>query len=231
LLRHYIATTSKDGLQIHQYIASEMAIDFEDGGSAKVLIETSYPWEGAVKLVISETDQHPWELALRIPAWCEEASVQIGDDVVNVSSTIGKYARLKRTWLPGDFVQLNLSLTPRFIEPNPRIDALRSSLAVAMGPLVYCFEGLDQPAEGDLSDLRIDPGKPLEAAWREDLLGGVMEIRAQGALMEMSGWQDNLYRSMTADKPSYQDLTLKAIPYYAWANRGPETMRVWIARR
>ena len=47
---------------------------------------------------------------------------------------------------------------------------------------------------------------------------------------DMSSWEKQLYRSMAADKLPYQDAILKAIPYYAWANRGPGTMRVWLPR-
>jgi DUF1680 family protein len=231
LLGHYIATTNKDGLQVHQYIASELSIDLKDEDPAKVRLETAYPWEGKVRLVIKETGQNPWELALRIPAWCEEASVQIGDEAVDVSAKAGNYARFKRTWQPGDVVQLTLELEPRFIESNPRVDALRGSLAVALGPLVYCFEGADQPAGVDLADLRIDPGKSLEVTWREELLGGIKVISAQGVMVDMSDWEGTLYRSIVAGDLPYQDFVLRAIPYYAWANRGPDTMRVWITRQ
>ena len=230
LLGHYIATTNQDGIQIQQYIASEIEFDLQGGHSAKIQIETVYPWEGKVKLIIQETDGDPWELALRIPHWCEEASVQLGDDSLDVSEKVGDYARYKRSWKVGDVVYLNLNMQPRFLEPNPRIDATRGSLAVALGPLVYCFEGIDQPAETNLADLRIDSSKFPEAIWQEDLLNGIMKVHVQGALADMSGWQDVLYRSLKADNLPYQELELIAIPYYAWANRTLGTMRVWIPR-
>jgi DUF1680 family protein len=228
LLGHYVATTCQDGLQIHQYIASEIADDLGSDNPVKVRLETSYPWEGKVRLIVEETGESPWEIALRIPSWCDEASVQIGDGVSDVSASSGGYVRFKRTWQPGDVVQLNLRLSPRFIQPNPRIDAIRSSLAIAYGPLVYCFEGVDQPAGVNLSDVRIRSSTPPKAIWREDLLGKIMEIKAQGAVEDMSGWEDTLYRALSSVSPLYQDLELTAVPYYAWANRRPGTMRVWI---
>jgi DUF1680 family protein len=228
LLGHYIATTSQDGLQIHQYIASEIAGDPGGGSPVKVRLETSYPWEGKVRLIVEETGASPWEIALRIPSWCDEASVQMGDSVTDVSASAGDYARFKRTWQPGDVIQLNLRFSPRFIQPNPRVDAIRGSQAVAYGPLVYCLEGVDLPTGVNLSDVRIRSNTPLKAIWREDLLGKVMEIKAQGAVEDMSRWESTLYRESSSVRPQYQDLELTAIPYYAWANRGPGTMRVWI---
>jgi DUF1680 family protein len=230
LLGHYIATTNQDGLQIHQYIASEIEFELDGERSAKILIETAYPWAGKVKLTIQETDGSPWELAWRIPAWCQESSVQIGDDVIDLPTTAGEYARIKRAWQAGEIIQINLEPQPRFIEPNPRVDAIRNSLAVAMGPLVYCLEGADQPSGVNLLDVRIDAKKPLQAIWQEDLLNGIMKVEAQGAIVDMSNWGDTLYRSLNADQLAHKELELTAIPYYAWANRGPEKMRVWIPR-
>lgn len=227
LLGHYVATTSPAGLQIHQYIASEITADL-GGNPVKVRLETAYPWEGQIRLIVEETGDAPWEIALRIPAWCEEATVQIGDRLSDVSANAGGYVRFKRTWQPGEVVQLNLRLTPRLIQPHPRVDATRGSLAITYGPLVYCFEGVDLPAGVNLSDVRIHSTTPLQAVGRENLLGNIVEIKAHGAVEDLSGWEDTLYRASASVNPSYQDLELTAIPYYAWANRGPGTMRVWL---
>jgi hypothetical protein len=195
-----------------------------------VQLDTNYPWEGQVKLTIEETDGSPWELALRIPGWCQEATIQVGDEIIDVSASRGEYARIQRVWQSGDVVLLNLPLQPRIIEPHPRIDALRGSVAIERGPLVYCLEEVDQPAEANLLDVCIAPETPLQARWREDLLGGVVVIEAQGAVADMSSWARELYRAMAAESLAQQEVKLMAVPYYAWANRGPGTMRVWIPR-
>jgi DUF1680 family protein len=228
LLGHYIATTNQDGLQIHQYIASEIAHELGDSNRVKVRLETSYPWVGIVRLTIVETGAIPWEIALRIPSWCDEASVQIGERVSDVTHIDGGYARFKRSWQPGDVVQLNLRLSPRFIQPNPRIDATQGNLAITYGPLVYCFEGADQPDGIDLADVRLYTNSPLETIRRENLLGGVMQIKAQGAVEDTSQWTGTLYRAVSAAAPLYKNTALTAVPYYAWANRGPGPMRVWV---
>jgi DUF1680 family protein len=231
LLGHYVATTCQDGLQIHQYIASEISANLSSENAVKIRLETSYPWEGKVKLTIEETAESAWELALRIPSWCEGASVQIDDQPVDVSAAAGGYVRYQRTWQSGDTIQLDLRFSPRFIQPNPRVDAIRGNLAIAYGPLVYCFEGVDQPAGVNLSDVRVRSDAPLKAIWQEGLLGKIMGIKAQGVVEEMSNWEGALYRRWSSASPHSlrcQDLELTAVPYYAWANRGPGTMRVWL---
>jgi DUF1680 family protein len=230
MLGHYVATTSPTGLQIQQYIASQVAVNLETGGAVKMTLETRYPWDGQVRLVMVEGGDAPWELALRIPGWCQEASVEIGGQVVDVSEQAGDYARFTRSWQPGEVVTLDLATQPRFTTANPRVDATRCSLAIERGPMVYCFEGQDQPSVGDLSDLRINPAKPLGETWRPDLLGGIVTIQAGGSLAVMGLWEDRLYTTWSDDDPAMQEVELTAVPYYAWANRTPGTMRVWMAR-
>ena len=51
----------------------------------------------------------------------------------------------------------------------------------------------------------------------------VLEARARRIADE--GWQDSLYGTQGYSRG---DAFLRAIPYYAWANRGPGEMTVWI---
>ncbi len=228
LLGHYIATTRQGGLQVHQYISSSLEADLGLAGQVKVRLETPYPWQGKVSLTIEETPSAPWELALRIPSWCRAATLEAGGSLSDVSASAGSYARLTRAWRAGDVVELKVRLEPRLIQPNPRVDAVRGSMALAYGPLVYCLEAGDQPAGVSLADLRLDPSAPLQAAFRADLLGGVVEIKAHGWVEDMSSWKGTLYRPLPAGSPALESVELTAIPYHTWANRGPDQMRVWI---
>jgi DUF1680 family protein len=60
------------------------------------------------------------------------------------------------------------------------------------------------------------------------LLNGVMAVKVQGRVAELGEWEDYLYLPVAERKPKYHAATLAAVPYYAWANRGPGEMRVWI---
>jgi len=74
----------------------------------------------------------------------------------------------------------------------------------------------------------IAPEASLQATWREDLLGGVVAIEAPGAVVDIGAWQDELYRPAPTENLPQREVALTAVPYYAWANRGPGAMRVWI---
>jgi DUF1680 family protein len=56
-------------------------------------------------------------------------------------------------------------------------------------------------------------------------------VRASGFQVDRAGWTGRLYRPYEADDgPSRRPVELTAVPYYAWANRDPGPMRVWIPR-
>lgn len=230
MIGHYVATVDEIGLQIHQYASAGIEAELQAGRRVVLRMETNYPWDGQVKLTVEETDGSAWRLALRVPGWCEKASLRINGQAAGVPAIAGTYATVERTWQGGDVIELDLPMVPRLTQPNPRIDAIRGSLAIERGPLVYCLEEADQTPGLNLLDVRIDPEAPLQASWHEDLLGGVIAVEAEGAVVDVSAWGDQLYRPMAAEELLQHAVRFTAVPYYAWANRGPGMMRVWIPR-
>jgi len=230
LVGHYAVTVDESGLQLHQYVSARIEAELEGGRCVVLCVETDYPWDGKVRVVIEETDGNAWKLALRVPGWCEGANLQVNGEAVEVAAASGTYAAIERAWQAGDVVELDMPIKPRLTESNPRVDAIRGSLAIERGPLVYCLEEVDQQPGLNLLDVRIAPGASLQAIWREDLLGGVVVVEAQGAVVDAGAWRDELYRPARTEDLPQREVVLTAVPYYAWANRGPGTMRVWIPR-
>ena len=225
---HHMATVDETGVQIHRYASARIEAELKTGRQVALRVETDYPWDGRVKVTVEETDGATWQLALRVPGWCEGASLQVNGQAVERPAPGGTYAAVERDWQVGDVVELDLPMVPRLTAPNPRIDAIRGSLAIERGPLVYCLEQVDQDSNLNLLDVRIAPEASLQATRREDLLGGVVAIEAQGAVVDIGAWQDELYRPASMEDLPQREVTLTAVPYYAWANRGSGPMRVWI---
>ena len=222
-LAHYFASVDERGLQIHQYGSAQI-----NAAGISVAMTSDYPWSGGVSLVVEDTPSEPWRLSLRIPGWAPAASVGVNGERSAVSALPGGYVDLERAWRPGDRVELDLDLGPRLLAAHPWIESSRGCVAIQRGPLVYCVEQIDHTPH-HLLDLEIDPRGPLDSAWRPDLLDGVMTVTARGRATDNSTWNGRLYRRMDESIPaSSTSVTLTAIPYYAWANRGPNAMRVWI---
>ncbi len=124
-------------------------------------------------------------------------------------------------------------MTPRWIRPYPRVDALRGCVAVERGPLVYCFEQTDQPARLDeLTALAGEGPAGLRLTEHPATLPGIgatIQVSAPGrhasygpAAALATG------RGLAPRGPDDRAVTLTAIPYFQWDNRGPGAMRVWI---
>ena len=230
-LGHYFATVSPMGLQIHQYGPAAIETELEPGRRVGVSVETDYPWDGRVVLTVTHTDSQPWELRLRRPGWCTSPALRIGDQSLDVAGDGADYVAIERVWQVGERVELTLPMPPRLVEANPRLESARDCAAIERGPMVYCLEQCDSPTASVLG-VQIDTTAPLESSWQSDLLGGVSVVRARGVGGPLESWSDgSLYRPLQhAETAPPQPLTLTAVPYYAWANREPGAMRVWIPR-
>ncbi|MGH6657580.1 MAG: glycoside hydrolase family 127 protein, partial [Actinocrinis sp.] len=149
-LEHYLASTDGQGIQLHQYATGEYFGDVL-GAPVSVSANTDYPWHGRITVTVEQTAaDRPWTLSLRIPQWCAGYTVQVGDRTDDESSAPAEdgWLRLTRAWAPGERVVLELDLEPRLTRADPRVDAVRGSVAIERGPLVYCLEQADHPGGG-----------------------------------------------------------------------------------
>jgi DUF1680 family protein len=144
-----------------------------------------------------------------------------------------------RTWRAGESVTLLLDLRVRITRPDPRIDAVRGTVALERGPLVYCVETADLPAGVELEQVVLDPAAEPGTVDRPDLGEGIigLEVAALQRRVDGGAWP---YAEQAGDGPASaagdragaqqadRAIELRAIPYFAWANRAVEAMRVWI---
>ncbi len=226
-VQHFAATWDESGVQLHQYMPGTIRVERPDGSHMQLEVKTRFPWDGKVEITVVEAEGE-WQMALRLPTWARECRLSVDGQPVNLPMFSGSYARINRGLKAGEGVTLELSMAPYYVQANPRVDDLRGSLAIRRGPMIYCLEQADQPESVNLLDAAINPYLPLQEAWQADLLGGVMTVRTQGILRTPEAWQDNLYLPNGTVQATQRTVNLTAVPYYAWANRGPGAMRVWI---
>ena len=224
-LQHYVATSDGGGLQLHQFAAGGYG---GAAGAPAVGVETEFPWDGRVVVEVLDGPDAPWTLSLRVPAWCRTATVACD----GAEATHGPgYARLVRRWRPGDRVVLSLPLEPRLVAAHPRVDAVRGCVAIERGPLVYCLEQADAPPGVLVDDVAIASAAPLRAVRRDGELGGIVAVAAEGRGGAPEAWPGvSPYAPAAAVAPpgASAAVTLGAVPYFAWGNRGAGGMRVWI---
>jgi DUF1680 family protein len=217
----YVATRDDDGVQLHQYTTCTVDTTTTDGRRIQLDVETDYPAAGSVRVVTRSSAGRPWTLTLRIPSWAVGARLTDADGTRTVAPGI---VALTREWADGDQVELELPMAPRWVFPDPRVDAVRGCVAVQRGPLVLCAESADFVDGQDVSTITVDPTlAPVDLGWSEQP-APVAEVRGADLHLPTADWP---YGGEIVTGVALAT-TVRLLPYYAWANRGPATMRVWL---
>jgi DUF1680 family protein len=202
-IHHYVATATDEGVQLHQFAPGEVR-----AGGVALRIRTGYPWDGDVTIEVGESPEPEWELAVRVPSWADGAVLEVGGSPVRTEA--GGYARIRRAWRPGDVVALRLPMAPRAVRGHHRVDAVRGSVAIERGPLVYAIEQVDQAAGVAVDDVELTDHE-FAVEQRDDILGGVPTVRLHGRV-----------------GPDGPAADVVAVPYFMWANREVGPMKVWL---
>lgn len=223
-LTGYMATTSEMGIQIHQFFTGEIKTKTDDGIEIQLKIETNYPWDGEIKITFKNSPG-AINLALRVPQWALGATL---DFKGNVKSVNPGYAEIRHEFKEGDTVILNLPMKIRILEPDTRINAVRETIAIERGPLLFCAEELeDSPDKVDLDNFILDMNATCEELNTAGPSDVSKSIRVSGQVLtkevdlDWPYYENKISRSMV-------NRSIELIPYYAWSNRGFSTMRVWI---
>jgi DUF1680 family protein len=227
----YIYSLSEEGIWLHLYAESSAQLELLDGRRVGLLQHTEYPWDGRVDVEVQ--GEGNFALFLRVPGWSEgEWSLALNGEVTPEAELECGYLKVVQSWRSGDVIQLELPMPVRVIESHPYVYENVGRVALMHGPLLYCLEGVDHPGY-DLDEIVLHPDATFTPSFQRDLLGGVVALQAQGMVQPQErGWNHQLYRRV---KPQLETecrkvVSISAIPYYAWGNRAPGQMRVWIRR-
>jgi len=231
----YIYAVKDNDLFVNLYVQSETTIDM---GVRKVALaqQSDYPFEGTVNLTISPDKKGRFNLRLRIPGWAgnevvpsdlytyidpekSPVTIKINGKQVSYKSEKG-FAVLGRTWKAGDQVEIIFPMEVRRARANEKVEADRGMVALERGPLLYSLEWPDQE-EQKVTHLMLAEKPAFTYEFKPDLLNGVGMISAGGYSLKAQ------LDGTVAKTP----VSLKAIPYYAWANRGRGEMTVWIPEK
>ncbi|QNU19114.1 MULTISPECIES: glycoside hydrolase family 127 protein [Geobacillus] len=220
---HYIYSQTSDALFVHLYVGSNIQTEI-GGRSVEIVQETNYPWDGTVRLTVSAESAQEFTLGLRIPGWCRGAEVTINGENVDIAPLTKKgYAYIRRVWRQGDEMVLHFSMPVERIKAHPQVRVNAGKVALQRGPIVYCLEEVDNGP--NLANLFLPRDAQLEAHFEPDLLEGVVVITGTAERVDESAWNDELYRPI---EPRTYQVPFRAIPYYAWCNRGEGEMTVWV---
>ena len=224
----YAYAKSADAVWINLYGGSTFATEMSGVGKIKLTQATEYPWNGRVRITISECSGKEFALKLRVPGWTKSALVRINQQPEGSSARPGTYFEIRRSWQPGDFVDVDMPMPLRLMEANPLVEEDLNQVAVQRGPVVYCLESPDLPAGVKISEVMMPAGCELRARYDRQLLDGVVVLEGKLAAHVADDWQGKLYREV--QPAELKPISVKFIPYFTWQNRGPAEMTVWLPR-
>ena len=210
---------------MHLYGESRAQLQIGGGRQVTLAQHTDYPWDGQVTLTVTPEEPCRFTLSLRIPGWSRKAGLSLNGAPLDLASLTWRgYAHIEREWSPGDVLKLDLPMPVERLYAHPAVRQDAGLVALKRGPLVYCVEEADAGAEPHR--LMLAAEAPVNACFEAELLGGVVSLEASMALEEAPAGTP-LYNT---ERPGRREVTVRAIPYFAWDNRAAGGMRVWLRR-
>ncbi len=187
---------------------------------------TAYPWGETTVFEPIGGEPAEFDLAVRLPGWCARPSLTLNGSAMELAGVRRDgYAHVRRVWRRGDRLELALPMPVDRVHADPRVRADWGKVAIQRGPIVYCLEQIDHGPH--LHTLALPPGETLHVEHRANLLGGVSVITATGLGWDGKSVESVPYRADAA-RAALNRRPLLFVPYYAWANREPGEMTVWI---
>jgi DUF1680 family protein len=228
-----------DAILVNMYGSNRLTTKLQDEPVALTQV-TNYPWDGTVRLTIDRCPATDLALKLRIPGWAEQWTLRVNGEEVSAAEPNMGYVELRRLWKEGDVVSLELAMPVQLIESHPLVEETRNQLAVKRGPIVYCLESPDLPANVRVRDLTISARNEFEVQTDFEPLSGVAVLETTLRHVDAVNWDNHLYRpvggSRSTDNVSQAEtqrsrpVKTRLVPYFAWSNRGESEMSVWIPR-
>jgi hypothetical protein len=202
---------SGNGLVLSCYGPCKVTAKLPEAGQVSLKLDTEYPFEDEVRVIVDAEKAASFPLQFRIPGWCTSATLEVNGQPSGAPALPGTYVSVERSWNLGDKVTL------RFVNPirvlwrrKPEFGIRARCAAIERGPLVFSL--------------------PVEADWRQftpPAHGPGENIRAYRLFPKNGMW--NYALIVDADHPELS-LTLRKLPAVAgsrpWDSNPPVGLEV-----
>jgi DUF1680 family protein len=208
---------SKNTVYVNLYASNEALVEIENN-SIDFSQKTDYPWNGKVSITVNPKKNAEFTIKLRVPGWARNqvlpgdlysyATKSASKNSVTVNGesfeNIGDdgFIAITRNWKKNDKIELDFPMDVKEVLTNEIVMENKGKIALEYGPIVYAVEEIDN--KNGYDKIVIFDTDVFEVKKEANLLGGVNTI---------------------------QNEKLKAVPYYAWSNRGVGKMKVWIQEK
>jgi uncharacterized protein len=215
----YLYSSRSDAIAIHHYICSEARFTI-NGQETRLVANSDFPHEGNASIRLANVPSGSLAIYLRVPGWAAGYHFAVNGSEVSPELVSG-YAVISRAWNSGDELTVQFEMPFQRHFSNFEIAANRGRTAFSRGPMIYCAEETDNGHH--LDRLIVDPEKPATINRETGELGEIVTLSVPGVAEELH--EGPLY---PLSLPAKNPCSIKMIPYYAWDNRAPGEMLVWL---
>ena len=225
----YVYTKTNKAVYVNLFAGGTASIPMGKD-TLKISQTTLYPWEGKVKLNIQSNLKEDCQIKIRIPGWVKNKVapsdlyhfqsqmdsayvIKVNQNTIECKEENG-YAVISQSWKNGDEIEVEFPMEVRRVVANKQVAYDQGKVAFQRGPIVYCFEDKDNNNESVFNKY-VKEDADVEANFEENLLGGIVTLSMKGG------------KKAKGLNNGDDAIKLKAIPYYAWNNRGTASMKVW----
>jgi DUF1680 family protein len=231
----YVYAQKDEKLYVNLFMQSESKLTIQKN-PVHITQKTDYPWNGDVTMELTPKKAKAFTLMIRIPGWAKNQPVpsdlysyvnpqtepvKLMVNGVETPYAIGAdgYIALNRKWKKGDKVSISFPMSVKRVKAHELVEDDLGKVSLERGPIVYCLEWPDNE-EKVLNTVLEDNVSVSATSYMPNELKGIVRLEAN-ALSTKKGANQEIIRVPKA---------IKAIPFYAWANRGQGEMAVWIPR-
>jgi hypothetical protein len=176
-------TTDLDGVVVNLYDESHAHLRLRDGKNVDVTLATSFPAGEKIDIDINPKKPATFAVKLRIPTWCSNATLKLGDQTLPMTVGTDGYVAVLRNWKAGDRLNLVLPPTARIVAGDHNN---LGRAAICYGPLVLATDAALNPKgeqlqlnSTDINSLTITP-EPASGIFHDWINAQVFRISSMG---------------------------------------------------
>jgi DUF1680 family protein len=133
---HLWMATPRNGIAAIFYAPCEGTAKAGDGTTVRFLVDTDYPFDDTVRITLRLPKPTRFPLALRIPSWCEGATVTLNGRQLKGDLEPNSFALIERQWRDGDVITLKLPMRLQVKVWEKQ----RNAISVRYGPLWFSLK-------------------------------------------------------------------------------------------
>ncbi|MBC7847937.1 MAG: glycoside hydrolase family 127 protein [Flavobacterium sp.] len=226
-ISNYAYNFSKEGLYVNLYGSNSLNSTTLTGEKIEIEQQTNYPWDGKITLKIVKAPKDEQAFFLRIPGWSQGTTISINGRNIDDAIVSGSYQKIVQKWKKGEVIELNIPMPVELMQANPLVEEIKNQVAVKRGPIVYCLESNQLPANTKVNDVLLN----LNSTFTTDFIKidnrNLLSINASSSITPDNSWDKKLYQPIP--KNEGKTYSIKLIPYFAWGNQGKGEMSVWLS--